>query len=219
MHRFSHLVFLSSPGPGPAFLGLLGRPASPQFLVEAEGDCSKSQVCSRGAVITCTCPSDHEPFLAAGRMYVVPGLRNALSPEPHWKQPHSVSNVLRTETDWIQATFGRGLGAGWLLRWSLLPPSGHTAHRLLLEASGSGAEMVPTLGCQSSGFPSGGRLCGSVSLSGLACTYHIRCQECLHPASLEEMGVTWGESRKRGQLQIFFITNPRGAMQSRATSH
>lgn len=62
-------------------------------------------------------------LLAAGRMYVAPGLRNALSPEPHWKQPHSVSDVLRTETDWIQATFGQGLGAGWLLRWSLLPPS------------------------------------------------------------------------------------------------
>ena len=115
------------------------------------------------------------PFLAAGRMYVAPGLRNALSPEPHWKQPHSVSDVLRTETDWIQATFGQGLGAGWLLRWSLLPPSGRTAHHLLLEASGSGAEVAPALGCQCSGFPSGGRLCGSVSLSGLACTYHIHC--------------------------------------------
>ena len=137
MHRFSHLAFPSSPGPGPAFLGLLGRLASPQFLVEAEGDCSKSQVCSRGAVTTCTCPSDHEPFLAAGRMYVVLGLRNALSPEPHRKQPHSVSDVLRTETDGIQTTVGRGLGAGWLLRWSLLPPSGRTAHHLLLEASGS----------------------------------------------------------------------------------
>ena len=65
------------------------------------------------------------------------GLRNALSPEPRWKQPHSVSDVLRTETDGIQTTVGRGLGAGWLLRWSLLPPSGCTAHHLLLEASGS----------------------------------------------------------------------------------
>lgn len=123
------------------------------------------------------------PFLAAGRMYVAPGLRNALSPEPHWKQPHSVSDVLRTETDWIQATFGQGLGAGWLLRWSLLPPSGRTAHHLLLEASGSGAEVAPALGCQCSGFPSGGQLCGSISLSCLACTYHIHCRECLHPAA------------------------------------
>lgn len=68
-------------------------------------------------------------------MYTVPGLRNALSPEPRWRQPHTVSDVLRTEIDWIQATFGWVPGAVWLLSWSLLPPSGHTAHHLLLEAS------------------------------------------------------------------------------------
>ena len=173
MRRFSHLAFLSSPGPGPASQGLLGRPASPLFLVEAEGDCSKSQVCSRGAVTTHTCASDHEPFLAAGRMYVAPGLRNALSPEPHWKQPHLVSDVLRTETDWIQATFGQALGAGWLLRWSLLPPSGRTGHHLLLEASGSGAEVVPALGCHLGFHQEVGYVALSVSLAWPAHTTFI----------------------------------------------
>ena len=146
------------------------------------------------------------------------GLRNALSPEPRWKQPHSVSDVLRTETDGIQTTVGRGLGAGWLLRWSLLPPSGCTAHHLLLEASGSVLKWPLPWAARALGFHQEVG-CVVLSVSGLACTYHIRCRERLHPASLEEMVVTWSEIRKRGQIQIFFITNPRGAMQSKATSH
>lgn len=104
--------------------GLLGRWVNPLLLLEAGGDHSKSQACARRDVINYTSPSKLKAPPNGWKARYMPQLRNALSPETCQRQPHRVSDVLRTETDWIQATIDWGRGAMWLLSWSLLPPSG-----------------------------------------------------------------------------------------------
>lgn len=74
--------------------------------------------------------------------------------------------------DGIQASLGWARGAMRLLSWSLLPPSGHTAHHLPPEALGL-VLHGPSPACQPSGF-SPAQFCVSARLPGLACTGHIQ---------------------------------------------